>query len=105
MPNPVTNNSDEDGKHGCMPVEQVVVGDPGDGLVVQPLPGYRGFDELTRTEPMFQKGAQIGNEKTWGRIAYEAYCESMNWVGFWGDQADRIKQAWEHAARAVRLNG
>lgn len=43
-----------------------------------------------------------------GRVAYEAYGESVGWITFsgqkmpsWADQNDRLKQAWNSAARAV----
>ena len=43
-----------------------------------------------------------------GRVAYEAYGESVGWTTFqgdpmpaWEEQNDRLKQAWKSAARAV----
>lgn len=43
-----------------------------------------------------------------GKIAYEAYGESVNWTTFsgskmpsWEDQNDRLKLAWNAAAHAV----
>jgi len=43
-----------------------------------------------------------------GRVAYEAYGESVGWTTFsggpmpsWEEQNDRLKQAWNSAARAV----
>ena len=43
-----------------------------------------------------------------GRVAYEAYGESVGWMTFsgtkmpsWEEQNDRLKQAWNSAAAAV----
>lgn len=43
-----------------------------------------------------------------GRVAYETYGDSVNWTTFsgekmpsWGEQNDRLKQAWNAAAQAV----
>jgi hypothetical protein len=43
------------------------------------------------------------SEKTLGRIAYETYCKSMNWVPIWEHERDLIRQAWEDAAAAVAV--
>lgn len=46
---------------------------------------------------------------TLGEVAYEAYCASVGWVSVRGeqlpayaDQDERIRDAWETAAGAVR---
>lgn len=43
-----------------------------------------------------------------GKVAYEAYGESVDWTTFsgqkmptWDEQNDRLKQAWNSAAEAV----
>ncbi|AXH66183.1 hypothetical protein SEA_SATIS_22 [Streptomyces phage Satis] len=46
-----------------------------------------------------------------GKVAYEAYGESVNWTTFsggkmpsWEEQNDRLKAAWNAAAEAVARN-
>ena len=50
------------------------------------------------------------NDISFGQIAFEAYCESINFVTYdnkpipkWEALSAQIKQAWEDAARAVEI--
>lgn len=46
----------------------------------------------------------------YGQIAFDAYCESVNFVTYdnkpipkWDSLSAQVKQAWEDAARAVEI--
>jgi hypothetical protein len=52
---------------------------------------------------------ESNQDKSYGKVAYEAYCASTNWSGMptiptlpqWKDQPYDIRDAWEKAAIAV----